>query len=67
MKLLLAGGGTGGGAWVKPRAIIIIDSQGVRIEPVMGSMAYAMEKMGETIPRVMEKFIEKWDQRKKEG
>ena len=54
-----AGGGAGGGAWVRPRAIIIIDKSGIRIEPVMGSFAFAMEKLGETIPRVVEKIIEK--------
>ena len=61
------GGGTGGGAWVKPVAVIIVDKEGVRIEPIMGSLASAIEKIGETIPRMMEKFIDKWEQRKKEG
>ena len=60
------GGGTGGGAWVKPVAIVIISKDGVKIEPIMGSMASAIEKLGETVPRMMEKFIEKWEQRKKE-
>ena len=62
-----SGGGTGGGAWVKPVAMIIIDKEGVRIEPIMGSLAGAIEKLGETVPRMMEKFMEKWEQRKKEG
>ncbi len=62
-----AGGGTGGGAWVKPIAVIIIDKEGVRIEPIMGSMATTIEKLGETIPNLMEKCMEKWWERKKEG
>ncbi len=66
-----SGGGTGGGAWVKPIAIVIIDKDGVRIEPIKGGMASAIEKLGETIPRVMEqcmeKCMEKWGERKKEG
>jgi len=62
-----AGGGTGGGAWVRPKAVIIIDKQGVRIEPIMGSISYAMGRVGETIPRMVEKCIEKWEERKKEG
>ena len=61
-----SGGGTGGGAWVKPVAVIIVSKDGVKIEPIMGSMASAMERLGETIPHTMEKFIEKWEQRKKE-
>ena len=62
-----SGGGTGGGAWVRPKAIIIIDKEGVRIEPILGSISYAIEKVGERIPQMVEKCIEKWEERKKEG
>ncbi len=66
-----AGGGTGGGAWVKPIAMVIVDKEGVRIEPIRGGLATAIERIGETIPRVMEKCMEtcmeKWGERKKEG
>ena len=65
------GGGTGGGAWVKPIAVVIVDKEGVRIEPIRGGLATAIERIGETIPRVMEKCMEtcmeKWGERKKEG
>jgi uncharacterized spore protein YtfJ len=61
-----AGGGTGGGAWVKPIAVVIVDKEGVRIEPIRGGISTAMERIGETIPRMMEKFMEKWEERKKE-
>lgn len=57
------GGGTGGGAWVKPVAVVIVDKAGVRVEPIMGSLAGAVEKLGETIPNL----IEKWWERRKEG
>ena len=66
-----SGGGTGGGAFVRPVAIVIVDKQGVRIEPIRGGLATAIERIGETIPRVMEKCMdtcmERWEQRKKEG
>ncbi|MBN1367053.1 MAG: hypothetical protein JW967_03915 [Dehalococcoidales bacterium] len=62
-----AGGGSGGGAWVRPRAVIIIDKQGVRVEPVMSGTTYAMEKLGELIPNMVERFIERREERKKEG
>ncbi len=62
-----AGGGTGGGAWIRPKAVIIIDKEGVRIEPIMGSMSFAIEKMGEAIPRMVERFIQKREEGKKEG
>jgi len=61
------GGGTAGGAWVRPRAVIIIDKGGVRVEPIMGGMSFAIEKIGEAIPRMVEKFIQKREERKKEG
>ncbi len=61
------GGGAGGGAWVRPKAVIIIDKEGVRIEPIMGSISYALGKVGETVPRMIEKCMEKWEERKKEG
>ncbi len=61
------GGGTGGGAWVKPVAMVIIDKEGVRIEPIRGGMAAAIEKIGEMIPNMMEKCMEKWGERKEEG
>jgi uncharacterized spore protein YtfJ len=62
-----AGGGTGGGAWIRPKAVIIVDKEGVRIEPIMGSMSFAIEKMGEAIPRMVERFMQKREERKKEG
>ena len=62
-----AGGGTGGGAWVKPIAIVIIDKEGVRIEPIRGGIATAIEKIGETIPQMIERCMERWEERKKEG
>ena len=57
------GSGTGGGAWVKPVAVVIVTKEGVKIEPIMGSFASAIEKLGETIPQT----IEKWWERRKEG
>ena len=66
-----AGGGTGGGVWVRPIAMVIIDKEGVRIEPIKGGITTAVEKIGETIPQMIEKSIEKvmekWGERKKEG
>lgn len=62
-----SGGGTGGGAWVRPKAVIIIDKTGVRVEPIMGGISYAMEKVGEVIPKMVEKFMEKREERKGEG
>ena len=61
-------GATGGGAAVMITAMIIFDKNGVRIEPVKGGITSTIEKLGETIPTVMEKGVEKiaetWAERK---
>ena len=62
-----AGGGTGGGAWVKPIAVIILDKEGVRIEPIRGGLATTIDKIGETVPKVVDKLMDKWEEGKKEG
>lgn len=58
-----SGGGTGGGAYIKPVAVIIVTKEGVRIEPILGRFSGAVEKLGETIPNL----IERWWERRKEG
>jgi len=46
-----AGAGTGGGGGIKPVAIIIINQDGVRVEPIKGGAASAFEKIGEAIAK----------------
>jgi len=43
------GGGTGGGGGVKPVALVIINSEGVRLEPIKSGTASVLEKVAETI------------------
>ncbi len=62
-----AGGGTGGGAWVRPVAVVIIDKEGVRIETVRRGLSAMVEKMSDTVPKVVDKIMEKKEERKKEG
>ena len=61
------GGGTGGGAWVRPVAVVIIDKEGVRIEPIRRGITTTIGKLSETIPQMIEKYMEKREERKKEG
>ncbi len=49
-----AGAGTGGGGGVKPVAIVIINKDGVRVEPIKGGAASAFEKFGEALGRCVE-------------
>jgi uncharacterized spore protein YtfJ len=60
-------GGTGGGAWVRPVAVVIIDKEGVRIEPIRRGITTTIGRLGETIPQMIEKYMEKREERKKEG
>lgn len=41
------GGGTGGGGGVKPIALIIINKDGVRVEPVKGAAASLLDKVAD--------------------
>jgi uncharacterized spore protein YtfJ len=43
------GGGTGGGGGVKPVALIIINKDGVRLEPIKGGATTVLEKIVETV------------------
>ena len=43
------GGGTGGGGGVKPVALIIINKDSVRVEPIKSGTASVLEKVAETI------------------
>lgn len=61
-----SGHGTGGGAGVKPVAVVIVDKEGTRVEPIMGSLATALERVGESVPSALEKFTERWRDKKKE-
>jgi sporulation protein YtfJ len=66
-KTEAGGSGSGGGVGVRPIAIIVIDKDGVRIEPIKGGMSAAIEKLSETIPDIAAKITEKWEYRKKES
>jgi len=43
------GGGTGGGGGVKPVALIIINKDGVRVEPIKSGTTSVLEKIAETV------------------
>ena len=43
------GGGTGGGGGVKPVALVIINQDGVQVEPIKSGTASVLEKIAETV------------------
>jgi uncharacterized spore protein YtfJ len=49
-----SGAGTGGGGGIKPIAIIIVNKDGVTVEPIKGGTASALEKVGEVIVKAIE-------------
>ena len=53
------GAGSGGGGGVKPVAVIVINKDGVRVEPVRRGAATVIEKVGEAVGRVMDRRAEK--------
>jgi uncharacterized spore protein YtfJ len=47
------GAGSGGGGGIKPVGLVIIDKDGVRVEPVRRGAATLVEKFGEAVTRVI--------------
>lgn len=47
------GGGTGGGGGVKPVALIVINKEGVHLEPIKTSTSSAFEKVADTIGKAV--------------
>ena len=54
-----SGGGSSGAGGVKPIAVLIVDKSGVRVESIKGGFASAMEKIGESLPSMMQKARER--------
>lgn len=47
------GGGTGGGGGVKPVALVVVNKDGVRVEPIKSGTASVLEKVAETVGKSM--------------
>jgi len=50
-----SGMGTGGGGGVKPIALVIIDKDGVRMEPIKGAATSVLEKVADVIGKTARK------------
>jgi len=61
------GGGTGGGGGIKPVGVIVVNKDGVRIEPIKGTAVSLAEKVADIVGKVMEKRAEAKKAEKKEG
>jgi len=53
------GGGTGGGGGIRPVAIIVVNKDGVKVEPIKEGKPSIVEKVSEVVGKAMEKHGEK--------
>ena len=53
------GGGTGGGGGVKPVALIVVNEDGVRVEPIKSGTTSVLEKVAETIGKSVSESSDK--------
>lgn len=53
------GAGTGGGGGIRPVALVIINKDGVRVEPIKSGMASVFEHLGETLGKALQEREEK--------
>ncbi len=60
------GAGTGGGGGVKPVAVIVVNKEGVKIEPIKGAVASMADRVADVVTKVMEKRGETQQKEKKE-
>ncbi|HEY91900.1 MAG TPA: sporulation protein YtfJ [Dehalococcoidia bacterium] len=54
-----SGAGTGGGGGIKPLGIIVVNADGVKVEPIKGASAAMIEAVAGGITKIMEKRQEK--------
>jgi len=62
-----SGAGTGGGGGIKPVAIIIVNKDGVRLEPIKGAATTTFEKIGDVISKCMDSHTPAKSDTKDEG
>jgi uncharacterized spore protein YtfJ len=60
------GGGTGGGGGIKPVGVIVVNKEGVRIEPIKRGIAPVAERVADIVAKVMERRGEKKKEEKGE-
>jgi len=61
-----SGGGATGGALIRPVAVIIINKEGVKVEPIRGATASLLEKAGGAVMKAVERRGRKEKEEKEE-
>lgn len=62
-----ASGGAGGGFGIKPVAVIIIEKDMVRVEPVRKGSGSLIEQLADKVPQLIKKEIDEWEEKKHKG
>ena len=60
-------GGAGGGFGIKPVAVIIIEEDAVRVEPVQKKAGSLIEQLADKVPSLIKKEIDEREERKHKG
>ncbi|MDF0592800.1 spore germination protein GerW family protein [Methanotrichaceae archaeon M04Ac] len=60
------GGGAGGGFGMKPIAVIVIEEDAVRVEPVRKGGGSIIEQLADKVPQLIKKEIEEWEEGREE-
>ena len=61
------GTGTGGGGGIKPVGVIIVNKEGVKIEPIKGTAASFVERVADVVGKTLERRRERKAEEKEEG
>ncbi|MDF0590334.1 GerW family sporulation protein [Candidatus Methanocrinis natronophilus] len=60
------GGGAGGGFGMRPVAVIVIEEDAVRVEPVRKGGGSLIEQLADNVPQLIKKVIDEREERKQE-
>ncbi|KQC15757.1 MAG: sporulation protein YtfJ, partial [Methanosaeta sp. SDB] len=61
-----ATGGAGGGFGMKPVAVIIIEEDMVRVEPIREGTGSLIDRVVEKVPSLIKKEIDEWEEKREE-
>jgi uncharacterized spore protein YtfJ len=62
-----ASGGAGGGFGIKPIAVIVIEKDTVRVEPVRKGGGSLIEQLADKVPQLIKKEIDEREEKKHKG
>ena len=61
------GGGAGGGFGIKPMAVVVIEKDSVRVEPIRKGGGSIIEQLADKVPQLIKKELDEREERKHRG